>query len=489
MKSSVQTLGVLRRKLGIAEHLSDSAIAIGKPPASGRAHFGALQQRGGPLAHTLAFNDDAAVMDEVEFQQKVIGGVDTLTKSVTQTGNRVEKLLQDFDRLDKETKKDFEDLTAVKKSFNGLSADVTAATQKLSLIQSRLDQQARSSFGDPIMKIIHDEELRWRFNAAIRLAVCEKNGDMKELITKSFPDFIKKALGEDSSPGSTLINQQLVQDMYHTLESYGIWNTFRVLRLGTKTNILPVKTGRAVAVAIINEGTQIPDDANKAGGTVTATVVDVAALLNVYLRLIEDAEFDVTADVLNDFAEATAYRLDWFATQADGTADTTDGGMTGIFGGGGTAANAAAGNITVETTDEADWRNCLLTVDPAVLQRSARWWLHPQILIRALAVKDGNGRSIFLTALEAPSAKAIGSIFGYPITLGAVCPSTNAASAKVAVFGDPDGQVVGIRSDFSTMASDHHKWDYAQRSFRIIGRAATKIRRATAFSVLTLPGA
>jgi HK97 family phage major capsid protein len=447
----------------------------------------------GPLGATLAFKtdgDDAdpAVLEDVEFQQKVIGGVDTLTKSVEKQGNRIEKLLGDFDRLDKETKKDFDELTNVKKSFNGLSSEVQAATQKLTLIQSRLENQARASFGNPIEKIIHDEELRWRFNALVRLSV-NKDGDMENMVKKDFPDFIKKALGEDSSPGSTLINQQLVGEIYHTLESYGIWNTFRVTRLGTKTNILPVKTARAVALAIISEGTQITDDANKAGTTVTATVVDIAALLNVYFRLLQDAEFDVTADVLDDFAEATAYRLDWFATQADGGADTTDGGMTGIFGGGGTAANAAAGNTTVETTDEEDWRRCLLTVDPAVLQRPARWWMHPQILVRALSVKDDNGRSIFLTALEAPSAKAIGSMFGYPITLGAVCPTTNAANAKVAAFGDPNGQVVGIRNDFDVQTSDHHKWDYYQRSFRIVGRAATKIRRATAFAVLTLPAA
>lgn len=440
----------------------------------------------GPLGATMAFKTDGdTVLEDQEFQSRVLVGIEAQQKQIKTLEQKQTEVLA---AIPKDLKENLEQITKLQRVANDQSANVEALQKRLQLFEIQMRNHVRGAYGDPIRRIMGDEEMRLRLNAAVRLAV-SNNGDMINGFAKKFPDFIKRALGEDSSPGSTLINQDLAGEIYSTLEMYGIWNTFRVLRLGTKTNILPVKTARAVAVAIISEGTQIPDDANKAGTTVTATVIDVAALLNVYLRLIEDAEFDVTADILDDFAEATAYRLDWFCTQADGTADTTDGGMTGIFGGGGTAVAAAAGNTTVETTDEADWRNTLLGVDAAVLQRPARWWLHPQILIRALAVKDNNGRSIFLNALEAPSAGAVGSILGYPVTLGAACPTTNAANAKVAVFGDPAGQVVGIRNDFSVATSDHHKWDYAMRSFRIIGRAATKIRRAQAFGVLTLPAA
>lgn len=431
----------------------------------------------------------AVVLPEAEFQAKVLKGIEDTGGEVKAVKTKQDELVTNFDRLDKDTKKAFEDLDKLKKTANDTDANFRETVRSIENIQSQLRREIRMAYGDPIKRIQGDEELRLRFNAAIRMAV-NKDGDMLGLIRSKFPsDFVKKALGEDSSPGSTLINQQLAQEMYDTLATYGIWNTFAVRRLGTKTNIFPVKTARAIAVAIINEGTQIPDDTNKAGTTVTATVVDVAVLLNVYMRLIEDAEFDVTGDILGDFGEAAAYRLDWFCTQADGGADTTDGGMTGIFGGGGTAAAAAAGNTSVETTDLEDWTKCLLTVDAAILERPCKWWMHPQILVRALSVKDSNGRPIFLNALEAPTKGGIGSILGYPVVPGHVCPSTNAANAKVAVFGDPNGQVVGIRNDFSVAASDHHKWDYNMRSFRGIGRAATKIRKATAFSVLTLPAA
>lgn len=431
-----------------------------------------------------AGGDDGNGPSLKEIGDKVERGIDAIRGE--QKSFR-EQFTSDLGNLSKSAKDLLEDITKLKKNANDTQSNHDELLKKIKLLDARIGLEARMAFGNPVQRIQQNEELRWRLNAAVRLAVTASDPDARKAMMRQFPEFITKALGEDASPGSTLINQELANEMYDTLQHYGIWNSFAVRNVGTKTNIFPVKTARAVALAIIAEGTQITDDANKAGTTVTATILDIAVLLNIYFRLLEDAEFDVTADVMDDFMEAFAYRLDWFCTQADGGSDTTDGAMTGIFGGGGTAITAAAGNVTVETTDEADWRNTILGVDAAVLQRPARWWMHPQILVRALAVKDANKRSIFLTGLEAPSAGAIGSILGYPITLGAICPTTNAASAKVAVFGDPNGQVVAVRKGFEVATSDHHKWDYAMRSFRGIGRAATKIRAATAFGVLTLP--
>jgi HK97 family phage major capsid protein len=431
---------------------------------------------------------DTGLLDKIE------RGIDSLDKEVKELKkNGADAVLADPTRWPKELKTAMEELTKLKGVANDQAANQVNFQRTLDRVQSLTRREARSAFGNPIERIQRDPQLRARFNAMIRLAV-SKEGDLTAVAADilergDLPELAKsvktKALGEDSSPGSTLINQDLLTEVYDTLLTYGIWNTFAVRNLGTKTTILPVKTARPVALAIISEGTQVTDDATKAGTTVTATVIDVAVLLNVYIRLIEDAEVDIVADIMDDFAQALAYRLDWFCTQASGGSNTTDGAFTGIFGGGGTAATATTGNTTVEAMDEADFRRALLTVDAAVLQRQARWWMHPQVLVRALGIKDANGRAIFLTALEAPNAGAIGSMFGYPITLGAACPSANTAGSKVAAFGDPNGQVVGIRKGFGFDASDHFRWDYLQRSFRGYGRCATKIRAATAFGIVT----
>lgn len=411
-----------------------------------------------------------AVLGEDEFQDQVISGVRDL-------GTKMRRVEQDYDSLDRKTKQAFEDLTKVKNNLNSIEE----FGRKLRKVELMLSHERRWAYGSPIQRIQQDEELRTRFNAAIRLAVNNTDQDMTKTVAPML-----RALGEDSSPGSTLINDALANEIYDTLASYGIWNTFAVRPVGTKTTKFAVKTARPVANYILTEGSgQIPDDTNKAGTTVPAEVEVIAVLLNVSLQLLQDAEIDVTADVMEDFAEALSLRLDHSCLTADGDEDATDGGMTGIFSGG-TAASAVSGNVSVETTDLEDWTNCLLTVDSAVLKRPARWWMHPQILVRALSVKDGNGRPMFLTATEAPTAGGIGSILGYPVTLAHAAPSANTTSSTVAAFGDPNGQVVAISKNFTFEASDHHKWDYLQRSFRGYGRAANVLRRSTAFSVLTL---
>lgn len=410
---------------------------------------------------------------------------DTVLKGIEAQGSKTDALVKDYDRLSGDTKKAFEDLTLLKKNANDSAGQMEEFTKKLTAIDTLLRKEARLAFGNPIRRIQQDEEMRIRFNMAARLMV-DSGGDMMRMIRSKYPtDLVKRALGEDSSPGSTMIDDRLANEIYDTLASYGIWNTFRVQRMGTKQTKFPVKTARPVCNVILTEGGTISDDSNKSGTNVTLEVEVLGTLLNVSLQLIQDSEFDVTADVLNDFAEATAYKIDWMCTQADGGADATDGGMTGVFGGGATAAAAAAGNPTTEQTDLEDWTKCLLTVDPVVLNRGARWWIHPQHIVRALSVKDLNGRPIFLTATEAPSAGGIGSILGYPVTPTMAAPTANVATTRVAVFGDPAGQVVGIRNDFAFESSDHHTWDTYQRSFRGIARAGTKIRRALAFAALT----
>jgi HK97 family phage major capsid protein len=159
--------------------------------------------------------------------------------------------------------------------------------------------------------------------------------------------------------------------------------------------------------------------------------------------------------------------------------------MTGVFEGG-TLVAAAATEDTVEELDLEDFMAALLAVDPIVLNRQSKWWMHPHVLIRMLGIKDSSGRPIFQTAMEAPSPGAVGSILGYPVVLAFKAPSANVANTKVATFGDPAGHVMGIRTDFKFEASDEHKWNTYERSFRGVGRAGSKIRRALAFANLRL---
>jgi len=405
-------------------------------------------------------------MDPKEFQDTVLKGVESL-------GTQQKEFSKKFDELQTETKQAIGELGAVKKEVNNL-AEVSAKLQKA---QMALQTERRIHAGDPVKRIMADEA-----KARTIFAVLKATKGYK--LTEAEQAVVKTALTEGGTPGSTYISGDLARDVYDVLGMYGAWNTLGVRSVGTKTTKFPVKTARPVASWLTTQGGQISEDATKAGTSVDLEILTMAVLLGVSRELIEDAEIDVVADVLNDFGEACAYRLDWSAFAADGTSDATDGGYTGIAVGG-TAAGAAAGNVSVATLDMDDFVKCLTTVAAGVLRRGCRWWIHPQILAKICLLKDGNGRPIFQTANEAPAPGAIGSILGYPVILADAMPSTDTTSKVIAVFGDPQGCAVGVRKQFEFAASDQHLFDYNQIAYRGIMRAGVKVRAATAFAMLT----
>lgn len=419
-----------------------------------------------------AVEDDkkkSAGFDPGSFEERVIEGIEKM-----ETANQT--LLKDITRLDKETKSALEDLTKVKNAQNGHQVELTKALRKFEVMMAR---ERYMAFGDPIARIEHDEQLNKKLNLLVRQAVTGQDNILKGQI-----ESIRKALGEDTSPGSTLIVDDLLKEIYDTLARYGKWSTLGVRRLGKLTTKMPIKTARPTANFVLTEGGTIADDTDKAGTSVSLTVEVIAVLLNVSLQLLEDAETDVTRDVLEDFMEAYNYRADYAAFMADGTADATNGGFTGLYNFG-TAAVATTTHTSVATLTLDDFIRCLTTVDPVVLERASRWWTHPTMLARIAGIKDANGRPLFQTALEAPSPGAIGSILGYPVELVHVLNSTDGVSKKIAAFGDPQSVVTGVRRDYAFEASDQHKWNTLQRSFRGWGRFGVKGRRALGSAILT----
>lgn len=410
-------------------------------------------------------------LPEAEFQSKVLDTMGTV--KTTQ-----DEMLSKYENLDKTTKSAFEELTNIKNNFSGLDGEIKALEVAFKKVQLQMTLEQRMANGGTAMSLgqrtVRDKEKTKSAFAAICLAVGR-------------PDIAAKALGEDSSPGSTMIDEDLSADIYDSLLRFGAWATLGVRPVGTKNTKVPVKTARPVANFILTEAGTVSDDTTKAGTTVTLEVEVIAVLLNVSLQLIEDGEIDVVADVLDDFIEAVNFRADFAAFQGSGAADATHGGVTGLFNFG-TAATAAATRTSIALTKYDDWLRCLTTVDAAVLSRQARWWMHPSLIAASIGVQDSNGRPIFQTALEAP-AGGIVNLFGFPVTMVGAAPSANAASAKVAAFGDPRAYAVGMRKGFTFEASDAPRWSTLERSFRGHCRFDAVGARASALAVMTLPAA
>ena len=428
-----------------------------------------------------------AAMTDDEFRQKVLGGVESIQK-------KNEELTTNFGNLQKETKTAIEDLTKIKNTCND-QATVMAALQK---VLTAMKMEQRLAFGDPVARLVARENVRDFINAAVRRMVFGKDAKL--------PEHLQKALtGEDAGLGQALVPQETAAEIYDVLASYGRWSTLGVRNVGARTEVLPIATSRPVATWFgAGTGGTGEGDAGqggaKAGGSVSLLIQTLMVLLSVSEEEIQDATVDVSAVVLNDFIEACNFGLDFAAFTANGSADVTDAGYYGIFEAGTINTNcksvAAAGNVTVDKLDLEDFVRCLTTVSDGVLQRPAKWWAHPKIIAKMLLVRDAAKRPIFQTMLEAPAPGGIGSILGSPVIPVSAAPNTDAAGAKVAVFGDPRGQVIGLRRAFEFAESEHVGFTANLRWFRGKMRAGVKMRIPTGnpathvpFAVLTLPNA
>lgn len=419
-----------------------------------------------------------ATLPEGEFQKRVLDAVGGIKK-------KHEELETNFASLDKEAKRLSEDLSKHVKSFEGLPGQVADFTKTLQKIELKIAAEKRASFGSAA-DALQDPELNLRVNAIVRGTIAAKNQlyvPMNEAQRKSFEDFQQRAVTTGASPGSTYIDDALVTTIYSLIAEHGVWRGFDVIPASTKTTKLIVDSTDP-DMGFVAEGSA-PSEGSYSGAQPTATVKKMLGWIGVSNEMLEDSEIDLSGHILSKYARSTAKRLDHISIVADGTNDAANGEFDGIFSVG-TAAVAAGGNTSVENLDFEDFLKVLTTVNASVLSRPARWWLHPQILVRMLAVKDLNGRPIFLPAIDAPAPGALGSILGYPVTLSHVCPTTNTASSKVAAFGDPMGNAVLLRKDFQFAASDQVLFKEDQTVFRARARAASKVKQSDAFAVLTL---
>jgi HK97 family phage major capsid protein len=423
-------------------------------------------------------NGGGGALSEADFQSKALGAI----RSVA---DQQKTITDNLSTLDKEGKKLSDDFATMAKNFNGLPSEVANLQLQLRKMELKIATERTSAHGSGLARLCADEEARNVINGVARDAL-RKQGfhvAMTEDQVKGAEAY-HKALSDAASPGSTYINAQLLPGIYSTIAEYGIWNNF---------DVIPVSTSSAKLIVDATDPTMYftaentaPTEGAITGSNVTATINKALGWIQVSRELLEDAEIDITSHLMRKFANATAYAMDWACLQADGGSDSTDGGFTGIFGGSGTAAVAVSGNVSVATLDFEDFLAAMLAVDAAVLSRpTTKWILHPQMLVRMLAIKDGNGRPIFLPSTDAPALGAIGSILGYPVILAHGANATDGVSKKIAVFGDTMGQAVCLRKDFEFAASDQAKFTEDSIVFRARARLAAKTKKATAFGVLT----
>jgi len=315
------------------------------------------------------------------FEEKALQAIDRIE-------TRQETILKDTSRLDGETKKAIADLDGAKLTINEFQ-------QQLTKVQRKLDEQVRLNYTNPLDRICADEEKR-------------------NYITGSFRGPRHSAFGagkadcgwrERFQPGRGGYGSGDEQPDLRRATDLRAMEHAGVVPVGSRTQILPIMTARPTAYWVNTQGAVINTEGAITGTSVTLTIREAAAYIPCADALLEDSDVDMARYLLDQLAQAVAYRwtgpaLPGMARMMSPTAITRDRS-------GGTAATAGAGNITSDLLDLDDFVRCLTTVSAGLLNRPCKWWIHPTILAKLALIRDNNGRSIFQNGLEAPAPGAV----------------------------------------------------------------------------------
>lgn len=289
----------------------------------------------------------------------------------------------------------------------------------------------------------------------------------------------------DAAPGSAYIPSGVIpaSAMFDLLANYGAWATLGKHFMPLPTTKFPYTSALPEAWFYMSQATQRDADTAFAGSATTATGIPLQALLPISRDLLLDQKIDVSKTILELLIRGLGYRLDYACFRGDATEDGTNGGMTGLFEHGDvTDVVAATGNVTVKDLEADDFANTIAGVATAALQRPCRWWINPAFLPELLRIQDGGQRLLQLPRAEGDAWM----LFGFPVTWTVVAPSTNTAGNKVAVFGDPESFLVGLRSEFEFLRSDSKFFDYNWVAILAGTYAKGVLRDATGFARLKL---
>lgn len=483
----------LDRARAIRHGLLFVAILCLLSPLVGALGLVSLGEPGGALCAALPFLGLVQPLREAASGDPDGGGDDPLATKILAKIDEQKKAMEQIEKTlgeHEETKKHVEELHKSIKACEGLDSDVKTVLGKMNKLEERLANVRREVSGDPQAKIAHDEEMRHMVIAMVKSYHLARTGKAVpkeiEVAKERMAQILsgQRALGGGGTPGSAYIDDELLSRVYQLAASYGRWAGFDVMRPGARTVKLPVDTTDP-AMVWMTEGTA-PSEASYSGSQVSLNIKTLFGWIGVSNELLEDDEIGLANHLLTKFMRATSKKLDHAIFAADGTNDATHGDYEGIFSFG-TAYDLAAGEDALADVAFEDFIGLVSGADEALVEsQTSRWWMHPQILVQLLGIKDANGRPIFLTSLEAPAAGGIGTILGYPVVTANAAPKTVAAEAPILAFGDALGLAVAIRRDMEFASSQEVKFTDNQTVFRQVCRAGTKIKQATAFEVMTL---
>lgn len=325
-----------------------------------------------------------------------------------------------------------------------------------------------------------------RDNPAARLHVRALGKRIARLPETSFSTEEQAEIRAASSgelPGAVSPRVDVAEAVLNLMSEYGAWATLGSVILETGKTKLAKVTAAAEGYILTsaNRGTAITADASISGGSEQTDTPTIASLIEASREVAEDGRFSFEGGLMEAIVTGLNHRLDWVCFRADGTNDTTDGGITGIFAHGDVPVyNAAAGNDSVAELEFADFAGAIGEVSASALQRECRWWSNPSFIPKLLQLKDGNEKILKTPA----SAGGDWMLAGFPVTWSAIAPATDSPGQPIAAFGRGECYAVALRQQLELTRSEHLGFASLKVHFRALLRAEGVMRDADSFAIL-----
>ncbi|HEV2331197.1 MAG TPA: phage major capsid protein [Verrucomicrobiae bacterium] len=446
-----------------------------------------LEQAIRPARRSYSFSSTKKSADPVGDMIKVLGGNTQTSRPKTSSEPMKTEHTIDFSQLTGDSKRAFENMESAR--HTGTETEIERAVLAAF---AKLKREERHAYGNPIQRYLDDKpEMRFLWNGIAR-KLCG-HGVRTSLESHAISKAVSGFNLQDTFGVGLLQTYPIADDIYNLLLQYGQYKDLGLRKMvGQYTKYTKV-TGFPTAIFItpnqLGKAT-IPPDNSLAGTSLTPDANTIAALIQISLAWLEDEKVDLSEIVLEKFIMGLASRIDYGCFQGNGQDDTMNGMTTGLFFDGTIPKyQAGAGAIQVAGLQRTDFINVTGQVAPAALQRmevrSPRWYISPVLIPQLLQLRDGAGPKYLLkTPAETGGPWRL---VGFPVTWAAQAPATNAANAKVAVFGNPDAYLVALHKNFElSWSAKGQEFGSATSQFRALGRGQSMMREVTGFAALQL---
>lgn len=379
-----------------------------------------------------------------------------------------------------------EQLEAMAKSIvEGIKADLPEMIGKE--VETRLEEKGISKINNKLfggqaeLSKLEGVEKMTKFFRAIRF------GDAETANTLTAKE--KAMSGGTDANGGYLVPDEFRTEVARIAENFGIIRQLsRVIPMKRDTLRLPKITA---TVAVYWPGEGVAGTASQPTlGQITLLAKTMVCLTPVTNELLEDADADTIALLVELFAEAIAGEEDNQGLTGSGSP------FTGVLADAGvTVVTQATGDTTFAKITADYMRDMISSVKPLVLQ-GAVFVMHRSVWATVQKLKGSDGQYIATTANPVTTGDAtagvgiVGYAWGFPVYLSEKMPSSTALSTKYVIFGNFKYLYFGDRKQMTVAMSEQatvggtNLFEANMSALRITERIGLTLALPTAFVAL-----